>query len=126
MPGISIGPRVRKSPFYAATRRWGAKSFTVYNHMYLPTCYTDPVEEYWKLVNDVTLWDVASQRQIEVSGPDAMQLIQQLTPRDMSNCRPGYCWYVVLTDQYGGEVYWKQGFDVQSNLTIAIRVEVIT
>ena len=104
MPGLSIGPRVRKSPFYEATRRWGAKSFTVYNHMYLPTAYTSPIEEYWKLVNDVSLWDVACQRQIEISGPGAFELIQQLTPRDMSCCRPGFCWYLLLTDQYGGIV----------------------
>ena len=75
-PGLSIGPRVRKSPFYAATRRWGAKSFTVYNHMYMPTYYSNPIEEYWKLVDEVTLWDVSSQRQIEVSGPEAEQLLE--------------------------------------------------
>jgi len=56
-PLISIGPRVRRSPYFEATRRYGAKAFTIYNHMYMPTSYTDPVTEYWNLVNDVTLWD---------------------------------------------------------------------
>ena len=103
-PLISIGPRVRKSPYFDATRRHGAKAFTVYNHMFMPTAYTDPLTEYWSLVNDVTLWDVACQRQVEISGPDAFELIQLLTPRDMSKCRVGQCQYMVLTDSDGGVI----------------------
>ena len=104
MPAISFGPRVRKSPYFEATLRAGAKSFTVYNHMYMPTLYTDPVDEYWKLVQGVTLWDVACQRQVEISGADAYRFIQYLTPRDMSQCGVGHCWYLLLTDQAGGIV----------------------
>jgi len=83
-PLISFGPRVRKSPFFDATLRYGARAFTVYNHTYMPTCYSSPVDEYWSLVNNVTLWDVSCQRQIEITGPDAFAFIQILTPRDMS------------------------------------------
>ncbi len=32
-PALVLGPRVRTSPYYEATRRWGATAFTVYNHM---------------------------------------------------------------------------------------------
>ncbi len=103
-PLISIGPRVRKSPYFDATRRYGAKAFTIYNHMYMPTSYSDPVAEYWSLVNDVTLWDVACQRQVEISGPDASALVQLLTPRDMSKCDVGQCQYMLLTDSNGGIV----------------------
>ena len=101
-PLIAIGPRVRKSPYFEATRRYGAKAFTVYNHMFMPTSYSDPVTEYWSLVNDVTLWDVSSQRQVEISGPDAFRFVQYLTPRDMSKCQIGQCQYLVLTDHDGG------------------------
>ncbi len=103
-PLIAIGPRVRKSPYFDATRRYGAKAFTIYNHIYMPTAYTDPVTEYWSLVNDVTVWDVACQRQIEISGPDAFRFVQFLTPRDMSNCQVGQCQYLVITDANGGIV----------------------
>ena len=99
---IAIGPRVRKSPFFDATIRYGARAFTIYNHTYMPTTFTSMVDEYWSLVRDVTLWDVSCQRQIEVVGPDAMQLIQQLTPRDVSNCKTGQCLYVLITDEHGG------------------------
>ena len=103
-PFITFGPRVRKSPFFECTLRAGARAFTVYNHTYLATLYTDPVDEYWKLVNGVTLWDVACQRQVEITGPDALALVQRLTPRDVSRCGAGKCWYVVLTGQDGGIV----------------------
>lgn len=103
-PLLTIGPRVRKSPFFDATVRYGAKSFTVYNHTYMPTVYSDPVTEYWSLVNDVTLWDVTCQRQVEIEGPDAFRLIQYLTPRDLSKCNVGQCQYLVLTDNDGGIV----------------------
>ncbi len=103
-PRLTIGPRVRRSPFFEATRRNGAKSFTVYNHMYMPTGYTDPVDEYWKLVEGVTLWDVACERQIEVTGPDAARFVQYLTPRNLSRCGVGCCRYVLLTAEDAGIV----------------------
>ncbi|MGI9204823.1 MAG: glycine cleavage T C-terminal barrel domain-containing protein [Woeseiaceae bacterium] len=102
LPYITIGPRVRKSPYFDATLRHGARAFTIYNHMYMPTLYAGPEAEYWSLVNDVTLWDVACQRQIEISGPDAFDLVQFLTPRDMSRCKVGQCQYMLLTDAAGG------------------------
>lgn len=68
----------------------------------MPTAYAGAVAEYWSLVNDVTLWDVSCQRQIEISGPDAFRLIQFLTPRDMAKCQVGQCQYMVLTDTAGG------------------------
>ncbi len=101
-PSISIGPRVRKSPYFDATLRCGARAFTVYNHMYMPSLYTSPIEEYWNLVDGVTLWDVSCQRQIEITGPDALRFVQLLTPRNLSQCKAGQCLYVLITDEDGG------------------------
>ncbi|MEE9291777.1 MAG: glycine cleavage T C-terminal barrel domain-containing protein [Acidobacteriota bacterium] len=101
-PRISIGPRVRKSPFFESTVRCGVKAFTIYNHMYMPTVYTDPVTEYWSLVNDVTMWDVSCERQIEITGPDAARFAQYLTPRNLSKYSVGRCRYILLTDTDGG------------------------
>jgi aminomethyltransferase len=101
-PRIAIGPRVRKSPYFEATVRHGVKSFTIYNHMFMPTGYIDPVDEYWKLVNGVTIWDVACERQVEIMGPDAARFAQHLTPRNLSKCAVGQCRYVLLTAEDGG------------------------
>jgi aminomethyltransferase len=101
-PLISIGSRVRKSPYFDSTKRCGAKAFSIYNHMYMPTLYTSVIEEYWSMVNDVVMIDVAVERQIEISGPDAHKLVQFITPRDISNCDMGKCYYVLLTGEDGG------------------------
>jgi len=115
-PRISIGPRVRKSPYFAATLRYGAEAFTVYNHVYMPTTYGNDEQNYWSLVNDVTLWDVTCQRQVEISGPDAFDFIQFLTPRDMSKCNVGQCQYTVLTDADGGIINDAVMLRIEENL----------
>jgi len=99
---ISLSPRIKKSPFYDATIKHGALGFSVYNKMYLPIGYNDPETEFWSLVNDVTLWDVAVQRIVEITGPDAFEFTNMLTPRDLTKCKVGNCKYVLITDQNGG------------------------
>ena len=103
MPAITIGPRVRKSPFYDATIRHGALSFTIYNHTFMPTSYeTDPEVEYSKIVNGVQIWDVGCERQVQITGPDTMTLAQLLTPRNLAKCAVGQCKYLLNIDQNGG------------------------
>ncbi len=99
---IGRGARVRRSPYFEATQRYGCKGYTVYNHMYLPNCYSDPVKEYWKLVRDVTLWDVSVERIVEIRGPDGFTLVNKLTPRDLHKCRVGQAKYVLITAEDGG------------------------
>jgi aminomethyltransferase len=70
--------------------------------MYFPVYYNTPEEDYWSLINDVTLWDVAVERQVEITGPDAGLFSQLLTPRDLSNCQPLQCKYVLNTNYEGG------------------------
>ena len=75
---LSIGARVRKSPFFKSTCRYGLKAATVYNHMYMPTSYGDPAAEYDRLVNGVAMWDVAVQRQIALKAEFAESLASAL------------------------------------------------
>ena len=65
---FSFGTQVRKSPYFDATVRWGAQGFSVYNHMYIPRDFGDPVQNFWSLVNDAILCDVAVERQVEITG----------------------------------------------------------
>ncbi len=101
-PKIAFGPRVRKSPFHAATLRHGASAFTVYNHMYLPMAYAAPEEDYWGAVRNVQLWDVACERQLQVQGTDALRFAQLLTPRDLSKLQVGQAAYALITNPDGG------------------------
>src|SRR2546429_7277748 len=70
--------------------------------MYLPGLYTDPFEEYWHLINHVTLWDVSVERQVEISGKDGARFAELITPRDLTKCSVGQGKYVVITDENGG------------------------
>ena len=99
---FSFGTQVRKSPYSDAALRWGAQGFSVYNHMYIPRDFGDPVQNFWNLVNEAILCDVAVERQVEISGPDAAKFVQYMSCRDLSKCEVGQCKYVLITDQDGG------------------------
>ena len=140
---FGFGTQIRKSPFFDATVRWGAKGFSVYNHMYIPRDFGNPEENFWNLVNNSILCDVAVERQVEITGPDAFQFIQLLTPRDLSKLAVGQCKYVLITNNDGGILndpvllrlgenhfwlsladsdilLWAQGVAVNSNLNVTI------
>ena len=99
---FSFGTQVRKSPYSDAALRWGAKGFSVYNHMYIPRDFGDPRQNFWYLVNDAILCDVSVERQVQIKGPDAAKFTQFLCCRDLSKCQVGQCKYVLITDQDGG------------------------
>ena len=141
---FGFGTQIRKSPYFDATVRWGAQAFSVYNHMYIPRDFGDPVQNFWSLVNDAILCDVAVERQVEITGPDAARFMQLLTPRDLSEMSVGQCKYILMTNADGGILndpvllrlaenrfwisladsdilLWAQGIAVNSNMDVSIR-----
>lgn len=141
---FGFGTQIRKSPYFDATVRWGATGFSVYNHMYIPRDFGSPEQNFWNLVNDAILCDVAVERQVEITGPDAAKFVQMLTPRDLSKCAVGQCKYVLITNAEGGILndpillrleenrfwisladsdilLWAQGVAVHSGLDVQIR-----
>lgn len=99
---VQRGARNRRTPYHEATQRYGAKGFTVYNHMYFPIRFDSFEAEFEALLNDVTIWDVAVERCLEISGPDGARFAQLLTPRDLSTCAVGQAKYVLICDSDGG------------------------
>ena len=141
---FGFGTQIRKSPYFDATVRWGATGFSVYNHMYIPRDFGDPVQNFWNLINDAILCDVAVERQVEITGPDAARFAQLLTPRDLSKMAVGQCKYVLITNAQGGILndpimlrlaenqfwisladsdilLWAQGVAVHSGMDVTIR-----
>ena len=43
---FGFGTQIRKSPYFDATVKWGAKAFSVYNHMYIPRDFGDPETKF--------------------------------------------------------------------------------
>lgn len=99
---LFFGPWYRRSPYFEATLRYGCSAYDVYNHMLLPAYYHDPVDEYWHLLKHVTVWDVAVERIVEITGPDAFTFTNMLTCRDLSKCAIGQCKYAPIIDENGG------------------------
>ena len=101
---LYFGPWYRRSPFFGKTLAAGCSAYDIYNHMYLPGYFDDPVKEYWALVNDVVIYDVGVERTVEVSGPDADRLIDMLSCRDLTTCRVMQGKYMLVTAPDGGIV----------------------
>lgn len=141
---FGFGTQIRKSPYFEATVRWGAQAFSVYNHMYIPRDFGDPEQNFWNLVNGAILCDVAVERQVEITGPDAAKFVQMLTPRDLSKLSVGQCKYILITNADGGILndpillrlaenhfwisladsdilLWAQGVALHSGLSVIIR-----
>lgn len=102
MTKVQRGARLRRTPYFEATQKYGAKGYTVYNHMFFPINFDDLEREYEALLNDVTVWDVSVERNVEITGPDAFAFTNLLTPRDLSQCEVGQGKYVVITAEDGG------------------------
>ncbi len=99
---ITRSKRLRGTPFTSRLEKQGVKSFTVYNHMLLPTSFSSPEEEYVHLKEHVQIWDVSVQREIEICGKDSSELIQLMTCRNLSNSKIGQCYYAPLIDSNAG------------------------
>ena len=99
---FGFGTQIRKSPYFDSTVKWGATGFSVYNHMYIPRDFGNPEQNFWNLIEKAILCDVAVERQVEITGPDAYKFTQLLTPRDLSKLAIGQCKYVLITNNEGG------------------------
>ena len=99
---FGFGTQIRKSPYFDSTVKWGATGFSVYNHMYIPRDFGSPEQNFWNLIEKSILCDVAVERQVEITGPDAYKFIQLLTPRDLSKLSIGQCKYVLIVNNDGG------------------------
>jgi aminomethyltransferase len=141
---FGFGTQIRKSPYFDSTVKWGATGFSVYNHMYIPRDFGSPEQNFWNLIEKSILCDVAVERQVEITGPDAFKFTQLLTPRDLSKIAVGQCKYVLITNNEGGILndpvllrlaenhfwlsladsdilLWAQGVAVNSGLDVQIK-----
>jgi len=104
---LLISTRVRKSPYWHLSAAAGCWRATVYNRMYHPRGYVKPEDggamvEYDAIVNHVTMWNVAVERQIQVIGPDAERFVDYVITRDATRIEPMHAKYVILCNDKGG------------------------
>ena len=99
---IAKSRRLRSTPYTSRIESQGVTSYTVYNHMILPAAFGSIEESYHHLKKDVQVWDVAAERQVEISGKDSAELVQLMTCRDLSKSKDGRCYYCPILDDQAG------------------------
>ncbi len=100
-PTLALTRRLRSTPYTSRIEAFGVTSYTVYNHMLLPTQFRGVEADYAHLRAAVQVWDVACERQVEIAGPDAARLAQLLTVRDLRSFAVGRCGYAPVVDHDG-------------------------
>ena len=67
-----------------------------------PAAFGSIEESYHHLKEHVQIWDVAAERQVEISGKDSAKLVQLMTCRDLSKSKDGRCYYCPIIDDNAG------------------------
>jgi dimethylsulfoniopropionate demethylase len=99
---ISKSRRLRGTPYTSRIENQGVTAYTIYNHMLLPASFGNLEKEYFHLKEYVQVWDVAAERQVQITGKDSTKLVQLMTCRNLSKAKVGRCYYAPIIDEQGG------------------------
>ncbi len=99
---IARSRRLRSTPYTSRIEKQGVTAYTSYNHMLLPAAFGSLEDSYHHLKENVQVWDVAGERQVEISGKDSGKLVQLMTCRDLSKSKIGRCYYCPIIDDNAG------------------------
>ena len=99
---IAKSRRIRSTPYTSRIEKQGVTAYSVYNHMLLPAAFGSLEDSYHHLKKNVQVWDVAGERQVEISGKDSAKLVQLMTCRDLSKSKIGRCYYCPIIDDQAG------------------------
>ena len=99
---IAKSRRLRGTPYTSRIEKQGVTAYTIYNHMLLPAAFGSIEDSYQHLKQYVQIWDVAAERQVEISGKDSAILVQLMTCRDLSKSKDGRCYYCPIIDDSAG------------------------
>ena len=99
---IAKSRRIRSTPYTSRIEKQGVTAYTTYNHMLLPAAFGSIEDTYHHLKEHVQVWDVAGERQVEITGKDSAKLLQLMTCRDLSKSKDGRCYYCPIIDDQAG------------------------
>ena len=99
---IAKSRRLRSTPYTSRIEKQGVTAYTSYNHMLLPAAFGSLEDSYHHLKQNVQIWDVSGERQVEIQGRDSAKLVQLMTCRDLSRSKIGRCYYCPIIDDNAG------------------------
>lgn len=93
----------RETGFHTRTSALTSR-LTEYNGFWLPTAYDNhgAVAEYWACRERAAIMDLSPLRKFEVIGPDAEELLQATTTRDVRRLADGQVVYTAMCAETGG------------------------
>lgn len=94
----------RRTPFYDFhLRNAGRMVKGAANYMF-PLAYTSPVEEHLNVRTNVGMQDLSTMGEVDIKGPGAERLVNQLLVNEVRDMEPGQVRYSTLCNQNGGVV----------------------
>ncbi len=94
---------MKRTAFTAIHQRLGAK-IVPFAGFEMPVMYTGIIDEHRTVRNAVGVFDVSHMGEFEISGPDALALVQKVTTNDASKLVPGKVQYSAMCYPEGGIV----------------------
>jgi aminomethyltransferase len=94
---------LRQTPLNAAHRRLGARMVD-FSGWDMPVQYSGLLDEHHTVRNAVGLFDVSHMGEIEVRGPEALNLVNSVTSNDAAKLQIGQIQYSGLLYEHGGFV----------------------
>jgi aminomethyltransferase len=101
--GMRMRSGLKRTAFYPVIGP-AAQAYKLHNTYLKPDQFGDPLEEYWAMRRVAGLWDVTGEEVIEIAGPDARALLDELVPRNLDRLGDGQCFYCIMCYDYGGIV----------------------
>lgn len=92
---------VQRTPLFEEHRRLGAQ-MTTFGGWSMPLQYSSIREEHQAVRQAAGLFDLSHMGEIEVQGPDAQPLVQQLLTNDVTRLDPGRARYSLLCNDRAG------------------------
>ncbi len=100
---VSTSSELKRTPLYALHREMGAKMVD-FGGWDMPVEYQGIVDEHKAVRERVGLFDVSHMGEIEISGPQALDLVQHVSTNDAAKLVTGQAQYSALLYGHGGFV----------------------
>ncbi|GIK41305.1 MAG: glycine cleavage system protein T [Chloroflexota bacterium] len=94
----------RRTPFYDFHLRAAGQLVKGGGDFMFPLSYTSPVEEHLNARTNVGMQDLSTMGEVDIKGPGAERLINQLLVNEMRDMEPGQVRYSTMCNEQGGVV----------------------
>jgi aminomethyltransferase len=98
---IAVVQTLRRTPLYEQHLEAGAR-MVPFAGWEMPVQYTGVLDEHRAVRRDAGVFDVSHMGELDVEGPKAGELLQQLLSNDISKLAAGDAQYTLLTNEDGG------------------------